>query len=161
MSEFCVGVKILLERMKSNPEDFELVDYDMPTMQGVKGRFYGFAQSIEGLILGKIEKDRPWRDWQYFTDEERQALIDGFKEMKRAKFDKRIMERVFDEKYVERQVEELQKAKQPQYYQPQTLSPPMYPPQQMNAVPHPFQITTTDNTGGGLMGAIGLGGIFK
>lgn len=155
MSEFCAGVKILLERMQSNPEDFELHQYDIPTMQGVKGRFYDFAQSIEGLILGKIEKDRPWRDWQYFTDEERKALIEGFKEMKRGKFDKKIMERVFDEGYIERQHEEIRR-----YMQPQS-SPPMYPPQQMNAAPHPFQITTTDNTGGGLMGAIGLGGIFK
>ena len=149
MSEFCAGVKILLERMKSNPEDFELLDHDMRTLHSVKGRFYEFAQSIEGIILGKTDKDRPWKDWQYFTKEERQALIEGFKEMKRTKFDKRIMERVFDEKYVERQVEELHR----QYIQP---SPSLLYPAQ----PGTF-ITTTDNTGGGLMGAIGLGSIFK
>ena len=154
MSEFCAGVKILLERMKSNPEDFELLDYDASLMHSVKGRFYEFAQAVEGVILGKTDKDRPWKDWQYFTEEERQALIEGFKEMKRVKFDKRIMERMFDEKYVERQVEELQRARQPQFY-----SPPLQPQQQMA---YPGQIiTTTDNTGGGLMGAIGLGGIFR
>ena len=158
MSEFCVGVKILLERMKSNPEDFELHQYDMPTMQGVKGRFYDFAQSIEGIILGTVEKGKPWRDWQYFTDEERKALIEGFKAMKRTKFDEKIMERVFDEGYIERQHEEIRRY----YSQPLTSSPPsMYPPQQMHSTQPGTFITTTDNTGGGLMGAIGLGGIFK
>jgi len=156
MSEFCAGVKILLERMKSNPEDFELHQYDIPTMQGVKGRFYDFAQSIEGIILGTVEKGRPYRDWHYFTDEERKALIDGFKGMKRAKFDKGVMERVFDEGYIERQHEEIRRQ-----YQPQSSPPPMYPPQQMHSTQPGTFITTTDNTGGGLMGAIGLGGIFK
>jgi hypothetical protein len=155
MSEFCAGVKILLERMKSNPEDFELLDYDSSLMHSVKGRFYDFAQAVEGVVLGKTDKDRPWKDWQYFTEEERQALIAGFKEMKRAKFDKGIMERVFDEKYIDRQHEELQKARQPMYYHPSHQPPPVHPLQQGGF------ITTTDNTGGGLMGAIGLGGIFK
>jgi hypothetical protein len=62
------GVKILLERMKSNPEDFELLDYDASLMHSVKGKFYEFATAIEGVILGKTDKDRPWKDWQYFTD---------------------------------------------------------------------------------------------
>lgn len=155
MSEFCAGVKILLERMKSNPEDFELHQYDIPTMQGVKGRFYDFAQSIEGIILGKIEKDRPWRDWQYFTDEERKALIEGFKAMKRTKFDEKIMERVFDEGYIERQHEEIRRYMQPQ-------SSPTYSPLLSNLVAQQTpNVFTTDNTGGGLMGAIGLGGVFK
>lgn len=103
MSEFCAGVKILLERMKSNPEDFGMLDFDMRTATRVEGRFYDFANSMEAMLLDKTNTERSWGDWQYFTEEERQALIDGFKEMKRAKFDKRIMERVFDERYIERQ----------------------------------------------------------
>jgi len=156
MSEFCAGVKILLERMKSNPEDFELIDYDIGMGRDVRGRFFDFAQSIEGIILGTVEKGKPYRDWHYFTDEERKALIDGFKEMKRVKFDKMVMERVFDEKYVERQVEELHR----QYIQPQTS--PLYQPSLSNLVAQQApNVFTTDNTGGGLMGAIGLGGVFK
>jgi hypothetical protein len=156
MSEFCAGVKILLERMKSNPEDFEMLDFDVATSLGVQGRFYDFAQSIEGIILGTTEKGRPYRDWHYFTEEERQALIDGFKEMKRAKFDKGIMERVFDERYIERQQEQIrqQYQTQSQYF---ALSK-QNAAQQMQ--PGTF-ITTGTNTGGGLMGAIGLGGFFK
>lgn len=148
MSEFCAGVKILLERMKSNPEDFEMLDFDMRTATRVEGRFYDFANSMEAMLLDKTNKERSWGDWQYFTEEERQALIDGFKEMKRAKFDKGIMERVFDERYIERQREQLQ-----MMYQPQIQ--PIHPQMQGG------YITTTDSTGGGLMGAIGLGGLFK
>lgn len=156
MSEFCAGVKILLERMKSSPEDFELVDYDMSMLQGIQGRFYQFAISMEKMILGKEDKEHPWKDWQYFTEEERQALINGFKEMKRAKFDKGIMERVFDERYIERQHEEIQKAKQQRYY-----SAPLVPqPGQIQPLHNGgFTTVTTDNTAG-FIGSIGLGGIF-
>ena len=150
MSEFCAGVKILLERMKSNPEDFELIDYDMSLIQGVQGRFYKFANAMEQVILGD-DKGNPWKDWQYFTEEERQALIAGFKEMKRAKFDKGIMERVFDEQYIERQQEAIRLSKQPQFYKPSL----------QQAQPGQFQTITTDNTGGGFLGGLGLGGIFK
>ncbi len=148
MSEFCAGVKILLERMKSNPEDFEMIELDVRSMTNVQGRFYDFAQSIEGVILGTTEKGRPYRDWHYFTDEERKALIDGFKEMKRTKFDKTVMERVFDEQYIERQQEQIRFANQPQYHA-------------LQAQPGHFQTITTDNTNGGIMSAIGLGNIFK
>ncbi len=152
MSEFCAGVKILLERMKSNPEDFEEIDRDLIRGIHVRGRFYDFANSMEAMLLNRDNKDRTWGDWQYFTEEERQALIDGFKGMKRAKFDKGIMERVFDERYIERQREEMQMMYQPQIQRQHSAQ------QQMQ--PGSF-ITTTNNTSGGLMNAIGLGGIFK
>ena len=153
MSEFSAGVKILLERMKSNPEDFELIDYDMSLIQGIQGRFYQFAVAMEQVILGD-DKGNPWKDWQYLTKEERQALIAGFKEMKRAKFDKGIMERVFDEQYIERQQEAIRLSKQPQFYKPSLQ-------QNQQAQPGQFRTITTDNTGGGFFGGLGLGGVFK
>jgi hypothetical protein len=150
MSEFCAGVKILLERMKSNPEDFEIIQYDIGMGRDVRGRFYNFAQSIEGIILGTVEKGRPYRDWHYFTDEERQALIDGFKEMKRAKFDKEIMERVFDEHYIERQREEIHHEYQPAQ-------------QNMAAKQHIYNDIVAQQARGlmGAQGAQGLGSVFK
>jgi hypothetical protein len=157
MSEFCAGVKILLERMKSNPEDFEMVEFNAATDQGVQGRFYQFAQSMDDVILGKQNKDRPWRDWQYFTEEERQALIGGFKEMKRANFDKHIMERVFDEHYIERQQERIRFATQ----SINTANLQNMAAKGAQQTPPGTFITTTTNTGGGLMSAIGLGGVFK
>jgi hypothetical protein len=62
MSEFCAGVKILLERMKSNPEDFEEIDRDLIRGIHVRGRFYEFAGSMEQIILG--DKGTPWRDYR-------------------------------------------------------------------------------------------------
>ena len=153
MSEFCAGVKILLERMKSNPEDFETIDSDPLRGIHVRGRFYEFANSLERVLLGKNDRDAPWRDWLYFTEEERQALIDGFKEMKRVKFDKGIMERVFDEQYVERQREEMR-----HYLQPQS-SPTYSPPLSNLVAQQQSRVFTTSNTGGGF--DLGLGGIFR
>jgi hypothetical protein len=153
MSEFCAGVKILLERMKSNPEDFEMIDSNPLNNTYVRGRFYDFASSMEAMLLNRGNKDRTWGDWQYFTEEERQALIDGFKGMKRAKFDKGIMERVFDERYIERQREEMQ-------YQTQIQRQQMRQAAQQQMQSGTF-ITTTNNTTGGLMNAVGLGGFFK
>jgi hypothetical protein len=148
MSEFCAGVKILLERMKSNPEDFEEIDRDLIRGIHVRGRFYEFAGSMERMILG--DKGTPWRDWYYFTEEERQALIDGFKEMKRVKFDNGIMERVFDEQYVERQREEMR-----QYIQPAQNNITA----QQNMAAQQSRVFATNNTGGGF--DLGFGGIFR
>lgn len=161
MSEFCAGVKILLERMKSNPEDFELLDYDVSAIRGIQGRFYTVAIAMEKIIFGREDKEHPWKDWYYFTEEERQALIDGFKEMKRAKFDNGIMERMLDEQYIERQREELRKAKH-QYYSSPAV--PFVDPAQQHTQIQPlhnggYTTVTTDNTAG-LVGSIGLGGIF-
>lgn len=155
MSEFCAGVKILLERMKSNPEDFEMIDYDVRTIQGVEGRFYQFAQLMEQMISGRDADKliKSWYEWHYFTEEERQALIAGFKDMKRAKFDKSIMERVFDEQYVERQREAVRMVRQTRYNPALQQSP-------LQLQPGTFQTITTDNTGGGLLNSIGLGRIF-
>lgn len=161
MSEFCAGVKILLERMKSNPEDFEMVEFDMATDQGVQGRFYQFAQSMDDVILGKQNKDRPWRDWQYFTEGERQALVEGFKEMKRAKFDKEIMERVFDEQYVERQREKLRKR---QYQNTNTSNLSNLAGQQNMAAQQARGLLGSQmgSQATGMAGlGLGLGGVFK
>jgi len=108
MTEFCAGVKILLERMKSNPEDFEMLDFNAATFKSIEGRFYDFAKSLAKVISCDDDKDISWQEWRYFTEEERQALVAGFKEMKRTKFDKEIMERVFDDQYIKRQRKEQQ-----------------------------------------------------
>ena len=137
-----------MERMKSNPEDFEEIDRDLIRGIHVRGRFYEFAGSMERMILG--DKGTPWRDWYYFTEEERQALIDGFKEMKRVKFDNGIMERVFDEQYVERQREEMR-----QYIQPAQNNITA----QQNMAAQQSRVFATNNTGGGF--DLGFGGIFR
>ena len=160
MSEFCAGVKILLERMKSNPEDFQQHDYDMATNNFIEGRFYDFAKLI-GQVVYAGDTERPWPEWHYFTEEERQALIAGFKEMKRTQFDKSIMERVFDEQYsMERQREERREARQSIYAQKAQAAQAFHVAQAQGHT----NITQTIQPmqgGGGLMNAMGLGSIFK
>ena len=92
-----------------------------------------------------------------FTEEERQALVEGFKEMKRAKFDKTVMERVFDEQYIERQQERIRFATQ----SINTANLQNMAAKGAQQTPPGTFITTTTNTGSGLMSAIGLGGVFK
>jgi hypothetical protein len=162
MNEFCAGVKILLERMKSNPEDFQQHDYDMATNNFIEGRFYDFAKLI-GQVVYAGETERPWADWHCFTEEERQALIAGFKEMKRTQFDKNIMERVFDEQYsMERQREERRQKQQSIYAQ--KVHAAQVHAAQVQGQAHlaiSAQQGGTGFSGGGLMNAMGLGGIFK
>ena len=131
-----------------------MVEFDMAADQGVQGRFYQFAQSMDDVILGKQNKDRPWRDWQYFTEEERQALIDGFKKMKRANFDKHIMERVFDEHYIERQKERIFRSQQQSYLNTANLQNMATQGTQQNMAAQQAQ----QSMGAGFTG---LGNIFK
>lgn len=169
MNEFCAGVKILLERMKSNPEDFERHDYDMARDKFIDGRFYDFAKSLTKVISCDDDKDISWQQWRYLTEEERQALIAGFIEMKRAKFDKETMKRVFDEQYIERQRMEHQYKAQLQVHQMQTAQIRAQTAQAFHAAQAQGQAHLaisaqqggTGFSGGGLMNAMGLGGIFK
>jgi len=153
MNEFCAGVKILLERMKSNPEDFEVIDFNAATYKSIDGRFYDFAKLLAKVISCDDDKAISWQEWRYFTEEERQALVAGFTEMQRAKFDKEIMERVFDDQYIERQRMEHQYKAQLQVHQMQAA--------QIQGHTNISQAIQPMQGGGGLMNAMGLGGIFK
>lgn len=86
--EFCNGVKILLERMKTNPEDFDVL--------GPGARFGGFAHTMSNALINPKELDC-LQDWQCLRKEEQQALIQGYKDMGRERFSKGIMEQVLKE----------------------------------------------------------------
>jgi len=168
MNEFCAGVKILLERMKSNPEDFEVIDFNAATYKSIDGRFYDFAKLLAKVISCDDDKAISWQEWRYFTEEERQALVAGFTEMQRAKFDKEIMERVFDDQYIERQRKEQQSHVTLQT-QMQTAQIRAQTAQAFQAAQAQGQANLaianggTGFSGGGLMNsvALGLGGFFK
>lgn len=107
--EFCAGVRILIERMATNPEDFAEEDYDQLTMTKRKMAKFGYiAARLERIITGRNKDEvlSNWPEWHYLTKAEQDALIEAFKAMRRTEFDKRIMERVFDDKFYERQEEE-------------------------------------------------------
>lgn len=88
--EFSQGVKILLERMQNNPEDFIGGDdpYKAP-------KFEMFADLMNNVIRG--EKVKSWQDWYLFTKAEQIALIQGYKDMMRARFDQGIMRKLLEE----------------------------------------------------------------
>lgn len=148
--EFCAGVKILLERMKTDPEDFGYSKISPNTLRPVEPRFGKFADLMESIVANRKGESPAWQEWHYLTKEEQSALIAGFKEMRRGQFDKLVMERVFDEDYYQRQEQdEIDRI---------NLQKRMYmsPFQQglQNAQPGQFQTITTDNTSGGFFGGI-------
>jgi hypothetical protein len=88
--EFSQGVKILLERMQNNPEDFVSGDdpYKAP-------KFEMFANLMNDVIRG--ERVKNWQDWYLFTKAEQTALIEGYKDMMRTRFDQGIMRKLLEE----------------------------------------------------------------
>ena len=88
--EFSQGVKILLERMKNNPEDF--VEGDDPYKAP---KFEMFADLMRDVVRG--DKVKHWQDWYLLTKEEQTALIQGYKNMMRSRFDQGIMRKLLEE----------------------------------------------------------------
>ncbi len=88
--EFSQGVKILLERMQNNPEDFVGGDdpYKAP-------KFEMFADLMRDVVRG--DKVKHWQDWYLLTKEEQTALIQGYKNMMRSRFDQGIMRKLLEE----------------------------------------------------------------
>lgn len=90
MNEFCTGVKILIDRMETHPEDFDEGKLDHSTLSYKHvPRFKYINRCLESVL--KDSKDVAWGDWKYFTEEERKALIQAYTNMKRKKFDAEIM----------------------------------------------------------------------
>ena len=97
--EFCQGVKILLERMKNNPEDFK-TDIQLGM---TKPKFYKFASLMHDLILGRNkERTSAWVDWSMLTKQEQAALMEGFKDMRRQGFSNEVMRMSLADPEVER-----------------------------------------------------------
>lgn len=161
--EFCAGVKILIERMQTNPEDFGENDYDLGNMRlRRETRFGQLAKMLDQMLTNqdKAKLLEGWIEWRYLSKEEQAALLEAYKQMRRVQFDKRIMERVFDENFYARQEEaEMEERLMKQRMHQQQLQAVQ---QSQRVAIQPFQTIVTDNTNsGGLMNSLGLGGIFK
>ena len=91
--EFSQGVKILLERMQNNPEEF--VGTDDPETIYKTPKFVIFADLMREILRG--DKVKHWDDWHIFTKAEQSALLEGYKTMMRARFDRGIMQRLLEE----------------------------------------------------------------
>lgn len=87
------GVKVLIERLKTNPEDFEYT-HDKNQKYGMKqGRFYWVSEQIQSYLTGK-------NDHYYLTllkQEDIDALVNAFKEKYEQEFTDKVMRDLFKE----------------------------------------------------------------
>lgn len=178
--EFCAGVKILIERMETNPEDFAESEYDYARdMVKRHTRFGQIAAMLDVLVSGgkssRHDTASSWKEWNYLSREEQEALLNAFRKMRRNQFDKQIMERVFDENFYQRQEEEMlrEQVRKQQAYQQLQKAQMQVANQTGQLANQTGLVTTMSNTGaisgaqgsnnyyngGGLLG--GLGGMFK
>lgn len=74
--EICEGVKMLLDRMQNNPEDF---DYE--------GRLYGYRNTMEEVLRNPPANQPMW----FLNQTEVKALIDGYTAMHRQKFTAQVV----------------------------------------------------------------------
>lgn len=87
------GVKVLIERMKTNPEDFEYTQ-DKDYKYGMKqGRFYWVSEQIQSYLTNQ-------NSHHYLTllkQEDIDALVNAFKERHEQEFTDKVMRDLFKE----------------------------------------------------------------
>lgn len=81
------GVEILIERMRSNPEDF-----------APDGRFGDTARRIREGITGEDTNKMPWFTRHLLTANEWEALKTAYVEMSRDRFTQSVMKNLLKEK---------------------------------------------------------------
>jgi hypothetical protein len=91
MDDISDGVKILCDRMESNPEEFLDPPYDPNTFDRKLGRFYYDGKNIESLAKGE-----PENVYWYLSDAEKQALIVSYVRMIRAEHTRTVVERLLE-----------------------------------------------------------------
>jgi hypothetical protein len=155
MTELSNAVTVLIARMETHPEDFDMSAIDAPP------RFGHLAPYLTKLAGGGDELrerhahayiEEPF--W-FLSETDKQALVDAWKHYHYKAFEKRTMERVFDEDYYKRQDEAKlyeQQMKQQMYQQRMAVQNQMamstgtFQPGQI----HPLQnsaIATNSNSG--------------
>lgn len=84
------GVKVLIERMKTNPEDFQV----HPIPQGVKrGRFYWVTEEMQKYL--NIQAGHYYMT--LLKKDDLDALVDAFKDMHQQEFTDKVMKDLFKE----------------------------------------------------------------
>jgi hypothetical protein len=82
------GVKILIERMESNPEDFCSSDFEPHTGKITRGRYVWIADYLKKRLAGTAE---PWYMEGALTPEEMEALMAAYTQFERKRFTERVM----------------------------------------------------------------------
>lgn len=78
--ELCDGVKMLIERMQTNPEDF---DYD--------GKLQAYSNTMEDILRNPKDYQPLW----FLSDVEKKALIDAYRDTHRARFTAGVVQSIF------------------------------------------------------------------
>jgi hypothetical protein len=78
------SVQVIIERLKSNPEDF----FGDADHRGRIPKFQGIAEKLDDLLSHKQEGfiHRLW----YLNEDEKEALIEAYKEARRARFEAQV-----------------------------------------------------------------------
>jgi hypothetical protein len=85
--EYCEGIKILIARMETNPEDFELHG---------DARFLSLARTLE-MGLRNPKEMEVYQDWNCLHRREQDALLNAYKEMGRRRFSQGIMQTLLED----------------------------------------------------------------
>ena len=79
------SIQVIIERLKSNPEDFFGEISDRQELGLPRPKFYDITDKIDNLLTHP-QDGHTHRLW-YLTDAERIALLDAYKEARRARFE--------------------------------------------------------------------------
>lgn len=94
--ELLEGVQILLDRMKTNPEEFE-DDYDYSRMESRNNpRFLHFAKCMEEVF--RNPESTKWPEWAVLTVHERDVLMAAYINLRRQQFNKKVFDLLLREK---------------------------------------------------------------
>ena len=82
------SVKLIIERLKTHPEDF-FGEVNEPKSLGIRQpKFYDIVSKLDNLLTDNHD-GQVHRLW-YLTDAERVALLDAYKEARRARFEAKV-----------------------------------------------------------------------
>ncbi len=81
------SVQLIIERLKTHPEDF-FGDLEGSRLRHGPRKFHRMAEKLDDLLTDKHD-GQVHRLW-YLTDAERIALLDAYKEARRARFEAQV-----------------------------------------------------------------------
>jgi hypothetical protein len=90
------GVKVLIERMKTNPEDFQLVQDKKSKYDLKEGKFYWVKQAVESYLTG----EQTSLHLMLLKQQDLDALVDAYRDMHQQQFTNKVMNHLFKEEEV-------------------------------------------------------------
>lgn len=82
------SVQVIIERLKSHPEDFFGDIEEMAKLGMSRPKFYDITDKLDNLLT-EPQDGHIHRLW-YLTEDEKTALLDAYKEARRARFEAKV-----------------------------------------------------------------------